>query len=200
MNYLAHLYLSGSTESLLTVGNFLGDFVKGKKYLHYPPEIRKGILFHRAVDSYTDAHPVVLQSKKRLFPRYRHYSAVLVDLFYDHLLAANFRHYSPQPLPDFARDIYSLLGSHKQWLPEKAAFMLPYMKRDNWLTNYATLEGIGKACAGISRRTSFVSGLEKGPEDLRRHYDAFEEEFGLFFTDIQGYTKEWLDSYHGKST
>lgn len=198
MNYLAHLYLSGSTDSLLTVGNFLGDFVKGKKYLHYPSEIKKGILFHRAVDSYTDTHPLVLQSKKRLFTRYRHYSAVLVDLFYDHLLAANFQDYSQQPLPNFARDIYSLLNSHKQWLPEKAGFMLPYMMRDNWLVNYATLEGIGRACSGIARRTSFVSGLEKGPEDLRLHYGAFEEEFVLFFKDIQAYTKEWLESYPGE--
>lgn len=195
MNYLAHFYLSGSADSQLTLGNFLGDFVKGKRYLDYTPEIRKGILFHRAVDSYTDAHPVVLQSKKRLFTRYRHYGAVLVDLFYDHLLAANFHDFSKQPLSGFARDIYAILSAHKHQLPEKAKFMLPYMKRDNWLLNYRSLEGIGMACAGIARRTSFASGMEKGPEDLRLHYGAFEEEFRLFFSDIQAYTKEWLQHY-----
>ena len=200
MNYLAHFYLSGSADSLLTVGNFLGDFVKGKKYQDYPAEIQKGILFHRAVDSYTDDHALVLQSKKRLFPRYRHYSAVLVDLYYDHLLAANFEDFSTQTLPDFARDIYSLLSAHKRWLPEKANFMFPYMKRDNWLVNYRSLEGIGRACSGIARRTSFASGLENGPEDLRLHYKAFEEEFRLFFSDIQTFAKEWLRNYPPPTT
>lgn len=196
MNYLAHFYLSGTENKALTLGNFLGDFVKGKKYMEYPPNIRKGILFHRAVDSYTDDHPLVLQSKKRLFARYRHYSAVLVDLYYDHLLAANFPDFSQQPLPDFARDIYALLSVQKQWLPEKARFMLPYMTRDNWLVNYASLQGIGRACTGIAHRTKFASGLERGPQDLQLHYNAFEEEFRLFFTDIQTYTRDWLHHYH----
>lgn len=195
MNYLAHFYLSGTADSSLTVGNFLGDFVKGKKYMDFPPEVRKGILFHRAVDSFTDQHPIVLQSKKRLFPRYRHYSAVLVDLFYDHLLAASFQHFSAQPLPVFASEVYAILSANKQWLPEKAKFMLPYMKRDNWLVNYGSLEGIGRACAGIARRTSFASGMEKGPEDLLLHYEAFEGEFRLFLPDIQSYTEKWLQNY-----
>ncbi|WP_017731371.1 acyl carrier protein phosphodiesterase [Nafulsella turpanensis] len=194
MNYLAHFYLSGTQHPLFTLGNFLGDFVKGKKYQSYPSEIQKGILFHRAVDTYTDEHPLVLKSKKRLFPRYHHYSAVLVDLFYDHLLAADFQQYSSQPLADFAAEVYALLEAQQRWLPEKALFMLPYMKRDNWLLNYGTIDGIGQACAGIARRTRFNSGLETGPEDLQAHYKDFQQDFQLFFSEIQAYTKDWIES------
>ena len=192
MNYLAHFYLSGTANPHFTLGNFLGDFVKGKKYNEYPPDIRRGILFHRAVDTFTDKHPLVLKSKRRLFPRYHHYSAVLVDLFYDHLLAINFGDYSRQALPEFATEVYSLLEKQEEWLPEKAKFMLPYMKRDNWLLNYGTLQGLGKACTGISRRTRFPSHLETGPEDLLLGFHAFQEEFQHFFPDIQQYMKEWL--------
>lgn len=194
MNYLAHFFLSGTANPLFTLGNFLGDFVKGKKYNDYPAEIRQGILFHREVDTFTDGHPLVLQSKKRLFPRYHHYSAVLVDLYYDHLLAVNFMNYSRQRLSSFAAEVYAVLEEQREWLPEKAKLMAPYMIRDNWLVNYGTLEGLGMACAGIARRTRFPSGLETGPEELQLHYSAFQDEFRLFFPDIQQHMQEWLNT------
>jgi len=45
MNYLAHLYLSGSNEHVL-VGNFIADSVKGSKHKDYPYDIQRGILLH----------------------------------------------------------------------------------------------------------------------------------------------------------
>lgn len=192
MNFLAHFFLSGLQNKELTTGNFLGDFVKGKKYMQYPSQIGKGILLHRAIDSYTDEHPLVLQSKRRLFGRHRHYSAVLVDLYYDHFLAANFRQYSSESLPQFAQSVYLLLEEQRQLLPEKARFMLPYMKRDNWLVHYSSLDGIDRACKGIARRSPYTNLLAKGVEDLERDYALLEEEFRLFFSDIQEYVDSWL--------
>ena len=67
----------------------MGDFVKGSDYENYPIEIKNGILLHRQIDSFTDAHPIVLKSKKRLHTHYGHYSGIVVDIFYDHFLAKN---------------------------------------------------------------------------------------------------------------
>ena len=55
MNYLAHVYLSGSDE-FLCIGNFIGDHVKGKAYFDYPETIQNGILLHRKIDYFTDQH------------------------------------------------------------------------------------------------------------------------------------------------
>lgn len=195
MNLLAHFYLSGPENRQLTTGNFLGDFVKGKKYTQYDSRIGKGILLHRAIDSYTDNHPMVLQSKRRLFERHRHYSAVLVDLYYDHFLAANFEQYAAESLPRFAQAVYTLLEEQLPILPEKARFMFPYMKRDNWLVNYGRLEGIDRACRGIARRSPYANQLARGIEDLERDYVLLEEEFHLFFPDIRQYVRSWLEQY-----
>src|SRR5258708_857949 len=102
MNFLAHVYLSGDHSKVL-VGNFIGDFVKGK-YLRdrYEPEIAKGIELHRAIDYFTDLHPIVRQSKNRLRPKYNHYSGIIVDIFYDHFLAANWNQDSEVTLPEYA--------------------------------------------------------------------------------------------------
>ena len=85
MNYLAHVYLSGAND-LIKVGNFMADSVKGSQYLNYEKELQHGILLHRHIDSYTDAHPIYRQSKHRLHEKYGHYSGVIMDILYDHFL------------------------------------------------------------------------------------------------------------------
>jgi len=92
MNFLAHIYLTDKLP-LETIGNFMADGIKGKKYLKYGDEIQKGILIHRWIDSYTDSHSIVKQSTKRLHAKYGHYSGVIVDILYDHFLAKNWSHY-----------------------------------------------------------------------------------------------------------
>ncbi len=62
MNFLAHLYLAGDSEPII-LGNFLGDFVKGRLLQQFEPSILKGIALHRNIDSFTDSHYVVKESK-----------------------------------------------------------------------------------------------------------------------------------------
>lgn len=183
MNFLAHFFLSSESPSLI-VGNFLGDFIKGKKYQQFPQKIVQGIQLHREIDAYTDKHPVFLQSKHRLVPEYGHYAGVIVDMFYDHLLAANWQQYSRQNLNVFAAYVYQQLQAHQDLFPEKAAYILPYMVKHNWLVSYAGIEGIHRALEGISRRTRFTSGMERATESLRRDYTAFHQEFQTFFPQI----------------
>ena len=89
MNYLAHIYLSGDDDPLLKIGNFIADSVKGKAFKKYPQAIQNGIKLHREIDTFTDSHPIVFESKHRLFKKSRHYSSVIVDVLYDHFLAKN---------------------------------------------------------------------------------------------------------------
>ena len=160
MNFLAHLYLSGNHPKIM-VGNFIGDFVKGKNILaRFEPEIAKGIELHRAIDYYTDLHPTVRLSKNRLRPKYRHYSGVIVDIFYDHFLARNWEKYSVVKLSDFAEQAYQLMNENESILPAEVIQILPYMVRGNWLVNYAKLDGIEKALSGMSRRTAYESRIK----------------------------------------
>ena len=80
MNFLAHTYLSGYNEEIV-VGNFMGDYVKGRNYVHLPELVRKGILIHRDIDTFTDAHPITRRSRLRLVERYHKYAGVIVDIF-----------------------------------------------------------------------------------------------------------------------
>lgn len=181
MNFLAHLYLSGNNPKIMT-GNFIGDFVKGRHlYEQFENEIVRGIEIHRAIDLFTDTHPIVSISKQRLRPAYRHYSPVIVDVFYDHFLAANWTTYHDQTLIAFAKHAYNTIESFDNILPTTVKHMLPYMIRGNWLVNYAQVEGIHRALTGMSRRTKYDSKMDESVNDLREHYDAFKKEFEDFF-------------------
>ena len=117
MNFLAHLYLSFDNKEVM-VGNFIADSIRGNKFNNFSPEIQKGIILHRNIDTYTDQHPVVRESKRRLHKRYRHYDGVIIDLFFDHFLAKNWNNYSRIPLIVYSESLYKLLHNSYKILPE----------------------------------------------------------------------------------
>jgi len=196
MNFLAHLYLSGSDPNVM-IGNFIGDFVKGRHLQErFDPGVVQGIQLHRAIDAFTDSHPVVSQSKARLRSKYRHYAPVIVDVFYDHYLAKNWSTYSDTLLPDFAGHCYSTLEQHRAMLPEEVQHMLPYMIRGNWLVGYAQTEGIHRALSGMSQRTRFDSKMDEAVHELRQWDEEFGREFAAFFPEIVAYCKAALEHGH----
>lgn len=192
MNFLAHIYLSFEDEEI-TIGNFIADSIRGNNYKHLPERVQKGILLHRAIDTFTDAHPITRVSSKRLHSKYSHYSRVIVDIFYDHFLAKNWRAYSSTPLEPYVAWFYDLLESNYTLLPVGVQRMMPHMIADNWLVNYAKIDGIAKVLHGMNRRTQQRSGMNKAVVELREHYEAFESEFILFFGELESHA---LDQYH----
>lgn len=176
------------------IGNFIGDFVKGKDFERFENEIKQGILLHREIDRFTDAHAVVKRSKRRLQPRYHHYAPVIVDIYYDHFLSANWNNYAKSDLLTYTKDFYDLTEQFMTTIPSKAIHMLKYMKSGNWLYNYQYIEGIEQALKGMSTRTKFESGMEHGGQDLRKNYELFQEEFELFFPDLINHSHEVLNT------
>lgn len=197
MNFLAHIYLSGNDQQLL-LGNFIADSIKGKKYLEYPEGIRNGIILHRAIDFYTDTHPTVRKSISRLFDTYGHYSGVIVDILYDHFLAANWQDYSKIPLEIFVAHFYDLLQENYQILPKNIKQFLPYMIKDNWLVSYATVRGISRILYQMNERTKKRSKMNFAVIELEEHYEEFEAEFSSFFEELRLFTQNKIKTFKKK--
>ncbi len=193
MNFLAHIYLSFDQPEI-TLGNFFADHIRGNKYKHFPEMIQKGILLHRAIDTFTDSHPIAKKSSKRLHKNYSHYSRVIVDIFYDHFLAKNWENYSEISLEQFAENFYTLLEENYEILPLGTKRMMPYMLADNWLVNYANLEGISRVLNGMNRRTQNKSRMNLAILDLEEHYADFEMEFTTFFAELITFSRQKLIS------
>lgn len=191
MNFLAHIYLSGSND-FVKMGNFMADGIRGKEYLNFPEDIKKGIMLHRNIDSFTDAHPVFRISKHRLHDTYGHYSGVIVDVFYDHFLAKNWHFYSDESLAKYVDHFYSLLTNNEAQLTEKTKQLLPYMIKFNWLYSYKTTIGIENILTQMDRRTDNRSKMRFATSDLIKYYADFESEFTAFFDELIIFSKQKL--------
>ncbi|KAF0199053.1 MAG: hypothetical protein FD166_678 [Bacteroidetes bacterium] len=183
MNFLAHLYLSGENREVI-IGNFIADHVKGNKIMTYSPGVRAGILLHRAIDQFTDNHPVVKLAVERLRPDFRKYAGVVVDMYFDHFLSNGWNSWSEEPLRSFTERMYSIIIASTGILPPRTMHMIPYMMNHDWLGNYGNFEGLNRALTGMARRTPFYSNMETAAERLKQDYDFFEESFDVFFPQL----------------
>ena len=183
MNFLAHTYLSGCNEEII-VGNFMGDYVKGKKYVHLPELVRKGIMIHRDIDSYTDSHSITRQSRLRLVEKYHKYSGVIVDIFYDHFLASLWEEYCCIPLVDYINRTYDLLKRNYKTLPQGIKVWFPTFLENNWMLAYRKVEGIELVLDRMSANTSLPDHTWFAIDRLKSDYEGFKSDFQLFFPQI----------------
>lgn len=174
------------------IGNFIADHVKGNDFKHFNSEIQQGIFLHREIDTFTDAHPIVRKSKRRLHKRYRHYDGVIIDIFYDYFLAKNWNSFSDIPLPLYTQAVYKLLKAKSAELPIKSQNFIKYMIEYDILYHYQFKEGIAKVLNGMNQRTKGKSQMNLAIEDLEILQKELEEDFTLFFKDLQSFTKNKL--------
>lgn len=198
MNFLAHLYVAGFGPSGYDpaapayadhlLGQFIADAVPGRQLERYAPAVQAGIRAHRAVDAYTDQHPVVRRTTARLRAAgHGKYAGVVADVFFDHFLARQFAAIAGEPLAGFTQRIYGLLAQRAGEFPARVQQFFPYLVQQNWLLHYAELAGIDRSLHGLSRRATPGSGMETGAEELRRHYAAYAADFEEFFPQLTAF-------------
>lgn len=190
MNFLAHLFFSGDAPEIL-VGNMMGDFVKGRLDGRYPPGITRGLELHRRIDSFAGRHPAFTASRRRIDPRFGHYRGVLVDLFYDHFLAADWGRFTGEPFAAFLARVERVLSDHALILPERLRARMPDILHD-WLPSYRDVEGIDLVLQRMERRIRRPNPLGEGGAELIRHYGELRADFLVFFSDLESYVTSFL--------
>ncbi|RYY14515.1 MAG: DUF479 domain-containing protein [Cytophagaceae bacterium] len=194
MNFLAHLLLAGPDATAPAyadhlLGQFIADSVPGRQLAGYQPEVQVGIRAHRAIDTFTDQHPVVRRTTARLRAAGSgKYAGVVADVFFDHFLAVNFSAYAAEALPAFTERVYALLASRAAEFPVPVQRFFPYLVQQNWLLGYADIAGITRALQGLSRRASPGSNMETAGDELRRNYAAYQADFAAFFPQLQAFS------------
>jgi acyl carrier protein phosphodiesterase len=192
MNFLAHLYLSGESDKV-KVGNFIGDYVKGKKHENYHSEIQKGILLHRNIDHFTDTNNLVSNCSKLLKDGYGRYSGVVVDLIFDHFLAKNWSKFHDQSIGKFVDHSHEILIKNYLVLPNKVKLFLPFLIQSRRLESYAKFDGLQTALDIMARRTTLPDCSEYAIQSLKDNYTEFEDNFSNFMKEVTKYIKEKHD-------
>jgi len=191
MNYLAHIFLSGSDKKM-QFGNFIADAVKGSSYNKYPPAIRDGILLHRAIDSFTDTHPAVKEYIRMMRPYFGRYSGILLDIFFDYILASRFNEYSGISLQHYTKRFYLTIIWNIRWLPAAIKrFILHFIMTDR-LCKYETIEGIKNSLKIMEKADRLKISAEKATEYLIRHEQEIQTVFRLLFSDLNILCEEYI--------
>ncbi|MBL8898285.1 MAG: DUF479 domain-containing protein [Planctomycetes bacterium] len=180
MNWLAHLYLAEDTPHAW-IGNLVGDFARGLDPETLHPLVRSGLDHHRAVDRFTDAHPLHRASRARYAKHFRHFAGVLVDLTYDHFLARAWERWSSEPLEHFAARVHRVLADHEPLLSPELREAAPHLQRQQWLLSYRDDAGLERVLRGIESRTRHRMELVPALEILSAERAALQAEFDAFF-------------------
>lgn len=189
MNYLAHIFLARHSDDAM-LGALLGDFVKPHAGARFNDEMEAEILIHRKVDSFTDSHPLVLEAKRLFAGPTRRYAGILLDVFYDHLLATHWHRYTDVPLEQFIQRFYDALASRAHLLPANLAQAAPRMIEQDWLGSYADYTGVEVAIRRISTRLSRNGHLLRaGLADLQINHTELASGFDAFFPELIGFVE-----------
>ena len=191
MNFLAHALLAGD-EPALIVGGVVGDWIKGTLPGTLPADLARGVALHRAIDLHAESHAAFCRSRNRVSAARRRYAGVLVDVFYDHLLARHWAAVHPQPLDVFCASVYRLIEDRMGELPDTSHHALQMMAREDWLSSYAEIEGIADVLARMSRRARQPNPMAGGEQELLADLAGFEQDFRIWLTDAQAFVADWL--------
>ncbi|HVT84745.1 MAG TPA: ACP phosphodiesterase [Chitinophagaceae bacterium] len=199
MNYLAHAYLSFDHQEIL-VGNLISDFVKGKQKSAYPSGIQRGISLHRSIDAFTDSHTATKEAKQVFRSAYRLYSGAFIDIVYDHFLANDKNEFSESTLFEFSNRVYGIVEKNISVVPSSFARMFSFMKKQNWLYEYRTIQGIEKGFAGLVRRAVYINESETASRLFESHYQLLNDCYRQFWKDVKPFALDTFQSLLNSST
>lgn len=191
MNFLAHALLAGDASALI-VGGVIGDWIKGPLPGVLPDDLAKGVALHRAIDSFVESNPAFCRSRSRISVDRRRYAGVLVDVFYDHLLARNWAAIHNQPLHEYCEAVYRLIKDRLNDIPVSSRPALTLMAEEDWLTSYEQIEGIADVLARMSRRARQPNPLANGEQEFLADVDGFTSDFYVWLDDTREFCQQWL--------
>ena len=190
MNWLAHVFLSEPNVEF-QLGNLLADVVRGPQRAAMSTDFVRGTACHKAIDAFTDAHPVVRRSRAHIGSEHRRFSGVLIDVFYDYFLARNWPHYSSSALNAYTAAFYASVQAHAVELPPVARTMVERIVGQDLLGSYAKVDGVSRALRRISTylesRWHKQFALDQAVRDLLAHEAELAAEFREFFPALQAH-------------
>jgi len=151
VNFLAHLHLVAPDRGRM-LGGVLADLLKPAEIAALPADVRDGVRLHRLIDGFTDSHRVVQRSIRRVSDGLGWFSGIVIDVYYDHVLARNWADYAAEPLRDFADRCYALFRDAASGLPAEGQRFAHHFAADDRLVRYGTTDGIAETLDRVSAR------------------------------------------------
>lgn len=191
MNWLAHAFLSKRNIEF-RIGNILPDLVSISEVRKFPAAYQEGVLCHRVIDRFTDAHPIVKAGISRMPPEYKRYGGVLTDVFYDHFLAKHWPSFSPVSLHKFSQHFHEDLILISDELPRDIFNHFQRILKNRLFESYQHVDGVALALQRIDGRLKRPANLGAAVAILNEQYELYENEFTEFFAELREHIKPYV--------
>ena len=196
MNWLAHVALSPN-HSQFQLGNLFADLVPKRDEVNYPPTFQAGCACHRAIDAFTDAHPLVHEAKAQVGAGSLRYAGVVLDIYFDHLLATHWTQFYKTPLNMFTTGFYTEAAPHvAAWsqLPPAATLAWSRIVEHDVLGSMIRVQSVAFALERISARWNlrFKRDIDLQPAlaQLETQRAAVTDRFLRFYPQLQMVARE----------
>ncbi|MEX2475963.1 ACP phosphodiesterase, partial [Marinobacter sp.] len=171
----------------IRIGSLMGDFARGLALESVTPQVREGILHHRAVDAFTDRHPQVLASKRLFSSQRRRFAGIALDMLYDHYLLRHWQRFSNLNTATFIDQVYREFREYEHLMPDNMKTTTRRMADHDWFNAYADLDSLGYALNRVAARIRFEHRFYDVIDELRDHQEELENRFLVFFPDLITY-------------
>jgi len=192
MNWLAHTLLS-KKDIDYQLGNVLADPLRGAAWQGASEALVEGMKMHRAIDKFTDKHPI-LSSSKAILGADGHLKGVVLDLLYDHFLSQSWNLFSPIELDEFLLEFNQQAFGSSRHFPLKAKTIVGRMAATNLLGKYQAFDGLIPALERIDLRLSARTHAKETATQyipvLEQQYDLLKADFDVFFPELVVYFKQ----------
>jgi acyl carrier protein phosphodiesterase len=177
------------------LGGIVADFARNPEIALLPTDVQAGVQLHRLIDGFTDSHPIVHRSIGRISAKMGWFSGIVIDVYYDHVLARTFDRYSATPLRAFADSAYALIeGVLHHAPPDAHEFIRRFIDRD-YLWSYQTVEGLTRTLTRVSeqikeRIPKRAVWLPDALPDLQAADVELCEDFHEFYPLLMGFAED----------
>lgn len=190
MNHFAHLVLSQPTVESV-VGNLLGDFARGVDANLLSAPLRAGLFNHRAVDRFTDSHPLVLEMKRSFSSRRRRFAGIALDIYFDHLLLTHWERFEHRDLDELIAEFYRRMAAGQSLMPgTEMRRVTRRMIEFDWFGSYRDVDAIAESLDRVAQRIRFANDFDNAIDDLQRHHDVIRDGFFEFYPQLQQHIAE----------
>ncbi len=187
MNYVGHIQLA-QHSSTSKLGNFLGDFVKGSDLSSFSAQIQQGIELHRAIDSFTDNHPVTVNLRQRFPSEVRRMAGVIIDVYFDHLLCKHWQNYSSESQNKVLDGFYTELESTKLSVSTRFKRVKQGLIEYRWLAEYIEVDAVIRAYRSIEQRiNSKITFADRAADLIIKRETELQSAFAQLYPELQAF-------------
>ncbi len=188
MNFLGHLYFSGSDYDLM-YANLFGDFVKGSNFSIYSQKIIEGVKLHRSIDDYFNRHESILKVQRGLYSHLPRISGIAMDLYADHWLSKNWSSFHDLSYEQYLERFYSHNPFLNNDYSKDFEYFIKILKSRRWMDDYPKQSGLDSVCKKLSKRLSFSNNLGDALIYYKKYENNLNSSFDKYFEDA---IKEFL--------